>query len=142
MRQSFETPAAAERAFYQAFGNLDLGSMQQVWADLPTVYCLHPGSRLLLGYAAVMQGWARIFRGAQLPQIEYSLSAQLQNSMQEVHLVEERIGDPASPAGEAAAIVLATNVYVLTNRGWRIACHHASQVPAVSPRADSAVALH
>ena len=121
----FDSPIDAEQAFYNAFRNLDIAAMQRVWADLPTVYCIHPSGQLYVGFAAVLQSWSMIFKGVEKPQLDYHLISESRHPTQVVHLVEEGIGAKSMPQ-ESLSVVLATNVYVLSNEGWRICCHHAA----------------
>jgi hypothetical protein len=58
----------------------------------------------------------------------------VQGMMLAVHSVYEHI----TIAGEARprAPVIATNVYLRTERGWRMVAHHASPAPAPAATAD------
>lgn len=120
---SFETPAAAEHAFYEAFVKRDLGAMRQVWSDDVTVACIHPGAGLLLGIDAIMQSWAEIFDGAMTPQVKVK-PIQVRTDVElSWHLVEEHIRSADQARG---ATVFATNVYQRDNGGWLMRLHHAS----------------
>lgn len=61
--------------------------------------------------------------------------------MMAVHSVVEHVtvaGDP-----RPANAVLATNIYLLTDRGWRLLVHHASALaPAAAPRETAPSVLH
>jgi len=129
----FESPEAAEAAFYSAFAATDLEAMSQVWLEGETTACVHPGGALLVGKAAVMQSWAEILTGATPPRVEYRLINRILASDLQIHLVEERIqagGDPEAPTG----LVIATNVYARGPQGWRLSLHHAS-LPLMPSRA-------
>jgi ketosteroid isomerase-like protein len=133
MSPGFESPEAAEAAFYGAFAATDLGAMAQVWLEGVGAICVHPGGALLLGKDAVMQSWSEILTGAAPPRIEYRLLSRIEVADLRVHLVEERIqagGDPESAAG----LVIATNVYARGPQGWRLSLHHAS-LPLMPRRA-------
>lgn len=125
MTQFLSSPAEAEQAFYDAFRNLDIAGMQLVWADLPEVYCVHPSGQLLLGYEPVIRSWTKLFQGVEKPQIRITLSSASQGYGWAVRLIEERIGTDAMPQ-KSLSQVLATNVFVLTDQGWRLFSHHAS----------------
>ena len=61
-----------------------------------------------------------------------------------LHHLVERIDVPAEGGGLQAAWVFATNVYVKSAQGWRIAAHHASpgslqELPSVG---DAPATLH
>lgn len=133
MSQGFESPEAAEAAFYGAFAATDPAAMARVWQEGETTACVHPGGALLVGKAAVMQSWMEILTGTAPPRIEYRLINRIQAADLQVHLVEERIqagGDPAA----APSRVIATNIYARGPEGWYLSVHHAS-LPLMPPRA-------
>jgi len=129
----FPSADAAEAAFYAAFETTDLGLMARVWPQDQDARCVHPGSDLLQGYVAVMESWRSILAGAQRPTVRIRLIDRYDTDLLSVHLVEERIG----PAGTEQDLirVLATNIYVLTETGWRMSLHHAS-LPLVATAKD------
>jgi len=120
----FESPDEAELAYYKAFRNLNLEAMRQVWLDGHEVYCIHPGGGMLSGFQQVVGSWARIFDGAQAPEITISILSRLKGDGIAIHLVEEQIGKD-----DSAAVVLATNVYRKGTRGWRMVSHHGGLAP-------------
>lgn len=125
MKPDLESPTLAEAAFYEAFRRLDVDRMATVWTDSADVFCVHPGGPLLTGRDAVLGSWLEIFAQADPPQLEYRLVHREQRADIAVHLVEEHIR-PSGSRAEGAALVLATNVYILTERGWEMLSHHAS----------------
>lgn len=128
MQQYLDTATKAEEAFYNAFRLLDLTAMRQIWADHPGAFCVHPSGQLFMGYEPILQSWSKIFQDAQRPQILCSLINETLQSKMVVHLVEERIGKFGSPK-ESLSVVLATNLFISTESGWRLIGHHASQAP-------------
>jgi hypothetical protein len=123
--KKFDTPEAAEAAFYQAFAAIDLDLMAAVWNDDDKILCIHPGSGLLQGRSSVMRSWMEIFAGSEPPLIEYRFINGFGTEDLAVHLVEERIRPRGKPP-EAANRVLATNVYLSEGGIWRLAQHHSS----------------
>jgi len=121
----FDTPEAVEAAFYEAFVRIDLQLMEAVWADGEQALCIHPGSGLRKGKAAVMQSWMEVFTGSAPPAVEYRYVTGFASGNLVVRLVEERIRSRNKPP-EAASRVLATNVYVRDAQSWRLTGHHAS----------------
>jgi hypothetical protein len=121
----FDTPEAAEAAFYAAFTAIDLELMAAVWASGDRALCIHPGSGLLQGKGSVMQSWIEIFSGAAPPLVEYRIIKDFSTSDLAVRVVEEHIRPRDKPA-EAASRVLATNVYLRQGSSWHLAEHHAS----------------
>jgi ketosteroid isomerase-like protein len=125
----FATPQDAEAAFYEAFMKNDLEAMMAVWADDDEVYCVHPRGPRVTGIAQVRESWRQIFSSAHSVRFQVREQHLLQAMMVSVHSVYEHI----TMAGEARAraCVIATNIYMRTERGWRMMVHHASPAPAV-----------
>lgn len=141
MRKFLGSPAEAEAAFYTAFRSLDILGMRQTWADLPGVYCVHPSGQLFVGYEPVIQSWARIFQGADSPQLLHSLIGRSYHPEVVVHLVEERIGPAGSPH-DSLSLVLASNHFISTENGWRMLAHHASPAPAGATATRFSTQMH
>jgi ketosteroid isomerase-like protein len=126
----FASPQDAEAAFYEALTKADLESMMAVWADDDDIYCVHPGGARITGVEQVRESWRQIFASGQTLRFQLREQQQVQGMMLSVHSVYEQItfaGDPR-PRGP----VIATNVYLRTERGWRMLAHHASPAPASS----------
>ncbi len=120
----FATPQEAEDAFYAAFERSDLEAMAGVWADDEAVVCVHPGGDRLRGRGAVLESWRRIFAGSTPLSFEVSAATLIQDAWLAVHCVYEDIAHGARL--EHRARMIATNVYRLTEEGWRMIVHHAS----------------
>jgi len=121
----YDTPDAAEAAFYHAFQSVDLEAMMQVWLQDDEVVCIHPMGPRLEGYAAVRSSWAQILAGGG-DGLRFELSNVVRHDSQDlaVHFVFENISVGPSPAQRS--VVSATNVYRLTDAGWLMSCHHGS----------------
>jgi len=119
----FPTPDDAESAFYDAFERGDLAAMMAVWAEADDVVCVHPQGPRLVGFEAVREAWAQIFAGAAQMRVEVGEVHRFDGPTVAVHSVVEKVG---TPSGSAAGAVHATNVYELTEGGWRMVVHHAS----------------
>lgn len=127
-RPLFPSPQDAEAAFYEAFTKGDLDAMMAVWADDDDIYCVHPQGRRVSGVEQVRESWRQIFAGGQTLRFQLRHQQTIQAMMVSVHSVYEHI----MVAGEtrARAPMIATNVYLRTDRGWRIVAHHAAPAPA------------
>ncbi|MEX0959732.1 MAG: nuclear transport factor 2 family protein [Burkholderiales bacterium] len=141
IEKRFATPRDAEKAFYRAFENADLTAMIDVWAEEEEIVCAHPGGPRHVGLIEVRESWRQIFsQGAQLKFQLVGLKA-FPGRMLHIHSLYEHVtivGDsrPATP-------VLATNVYLLTDRGWQMYMHHASPLSApVEADAEPRSILH
>lgn len=137
----FATAQEAERAFYRAFERADLAEMMAIWAEEEDIVCVHPGGGRHHGVVEVRESWRQIF--AQGPRLRFRLidSRIFSGRMLSVHSVQEQVsvaGDPRPPSP-----VLSTNIYLLTDRGWRILVHHASPLaPETAPAEAPPAILH
>jgi ketosteroid isomerase-like protein len=114
----------AEAAFYDAFGKNDLEAMMAVWADDDDIYCVHPGGQRIAGMENVRESWRRVFGSGQTLSFQLRARHEIHGMMLAIHSVYAR-----SP-------MLATNIYMRTDQGWRMVAHHASPAPAL-PAAQS-----
>jgi ketosteroid isomerase-like protein len=124
----FASPQDAESAFYEALTKADLDAMMAVWADDDDIYCVHPNGARVTGVESVRDSWRQIFSSGQTLRFQLRDSQVVQGMMLAVHSVYEHI----TIAGETRprGPVIATNIYLRTERGWRMVAHHASPVPA------------
>jgi uncharacterized protein (TIGR02246 family) len=127
-RAVYTTPNDAEAAFYEAFEKGDLDAMMGVWADDDEIVCVHPGGPRLAGVEEVREAWRQIFAGNQTLRFRLRQQQTLNGMTLVVHSVYEQI----TVANEARARqpVIATNIYMRTENGWRMVVHHASPAPA------------
>jgi ketosteroid isomerase-like protein len=126
----FTTPQDAATAFYRAFEAKDIDAMMAAWAEDEEIVCVHPGGPRLVGFDAVRLGWEQIFAGEtkllfrldELVVLE-TVGMALQSAIEQV-----TVGDNPTPRGTA----IASNVFLRTPSGWRIALHHASPAPTMT----------
>ena len=139
--RNYGTPQDAEQAFYHAFELADLVEMMAVWAEEEEIVCVHPGGGRHSGVVEVRESWRQIF--SQGPRLRFRLAGNrvFSGRMMSVHSIYEHVtvaGDtrPTNP-------VLSTNIYVLTDRGWRMLVHHASPLaPEAAPQEAPPSVLH
>jgi uncharacterized protein (TIGR02246 family) len=138
----FATPEDAETAFYEALERADLNAMMNVWAEDEEIVCVHPGGPRLAGFEQVRDSWRDIFAGG--PAMRFQLTGQqyLRGVRVAIHSVHENIvvtgqSRPVNP-------IVATNVYVETERGWRLLVHHASPAlrEVARPEGHAPTVLH
>lgn len=140
-RKLFPTPDDAETAFYEAFERADLAAMMVVWAEGEDVVCVHPSGPRLTGFEAVRESWMQILSSNVKLEVRVSEASRFDGPSVAVRSVVESITAPGTES--APQFVNATNVYVLTDSGWRIAVHHASPPEqAAPPEEDEAAQLH
>lgn len=129
----FTTPQDAEAAFYEAIENADLEAMMAIWAEDEDVICVHPSGPRLVGHGAIRESWRQIFANG--PKLRFQLAGQqyLRGMLLSVHSVYENI----VVIGESAPNpIIATNIYMLTERGWRMLLHHACPAPITAKPAN------
>ncbi len=126
----YASPQDAEAAFYEALTKSDLDAMMSVWADDDDIYCVHPNGARVSGVERVRESWRQIFASGQTLRFQLREQQHVQGMMLSVHSVYEHV----TAAGETRprSPVIATNVYMRTERGWRMVAHHASPAPATT----------
>ncbi len=136
-RTRFYTPLDAEAAFYAAFERGDVDTMMAVWADDETIICIHPSGPVLVGADQIRASWQQIFRGSSTVKFIVEEKQREHGQRLAVHVVNEFIHvDNLTPP----APMIATNVYRLTDDGWRMVLHHAS--PSPPPAVEPEKVLH
>jgi ketosteroid isomerase-like protein len=127
----FATPQDAEQAFYKAFERADLAAMMSVWAEEEDIVCVHPGGARHTGVVEVRESWRQILAQGQGLRFHLVGNRVFTGRMISIHSVYEHV----TVAGESrpANPVLATNIYLLTDRGWRMLMHHASPLATAAP---------
>lgn len=131
----FATPQDAEAAFYEAFTKGDLDAMMEVWADDDDIYCIHPGGARMSGVVQVRESWRKIFAAGQSLRFQLRGQHYVNGMMLSAHSVYEHINVAGEP--RARGPMIATNIYLRTEHGWRMVAHHASPVPAPAAAAES-----
>jgi uncharacterized protein (TIGR02246 family) len=139
------SPDDAEAQFYEALQQGDIEKLMAVWADDEEIVCVHPGGIRSIGPAAVRASFEAIFAsGGGVPARPEQVH-RIQQLGSALHHLVERITVPADGGRTQEAWVLATNFYVKTAQGWRLAAHHASPaLPHDVPQAggDAPSTLH
>ena len=113
-----------EAEFYEALRRGDIERLMALWADDDEIVCVHPGGTRVVGSAAIRSSFEALFANggiAARPEQVHRLAA-LGSALH--HLVE-RI-EVGGEQGPQTAWVTATNLYLKTAQGWRVASHHAS----------------
>jgi uncharacterized protein (TIGR02246 family) len=121
---TFQTPDDIEAQFYEALAHGDIERLMAVWADDDEVSCVHPGGPRVVGLSAIRASFEAIFANGAIPVIPEQVH-RLQTVTAAVHHLSERI-TVSTAEGEQKVWVLATNVFLKTAQGWRLAVHHAS----------------
>ena len=118
----------ANQAFYDAFLARDLSKMRDVWATRHHVACVHPGWHVLVGREEVMASWEAILASEESPAISCSeATAFVLGDSAFVTCTEDVSGTE----------LVATNVFMREDGGWKIVHHHAGPFTRRIPRAEA-----
>ena len=134
----FATALEAEAAFYTAFSKRDLNGMMAVWDEADDVVCVHPLGTVLVGAAAVRASFERLLSNPQEMTFMVEERHRSSDDKLALHVVREHI----RISGKQQPPVAATNVYRLTEDGWRMILHHASPAPEPEQPEQQAPTLH
>ena len=113
-----------EAEFYEALRRGDLERLMALWADDDEIVCVHPGGTRIVGNAAIRASCEAIFANGGIP-VRPEQVHRLAAMGSALHHLVERV-EVRGEQGPQTAWVTATNLYLKTARGWRLASHHAS----------------
>ena len=118
------TALFANDAFYAAFANRDLEAMVSVWSGRDGITCIHPGWSPLVGSEMVMASWKAILGNPGSPRISCTHARAAVFGNVAYIVCYEHLGDGTN--------LVATNVFVHEDNGWRMVHHQAGAAPAPS----------
>ena len=122
-----EAVRQANLEFYQAFQSLEIAKMEAVWVRSARAKCTHPGWRRLVGIAAVMESWERIFENTfgmsfELTAVEVEVSGDIAWVVCTENITSRTYD------GVGLSQVEATNVFERHDGRWLLVHHHGSPV--------------
>ena len=118
------SPDATEAQFYEALQQADIDKLMAIWSDDEDIACVHPGGLRLLGAGAIRASFEAIFANGAID-VHPDKVRRLHSHASAVHHVLERV-QAQTDEGRQTAFAIVTNVYLLTEQGWRMVLHHAS----------------
>ncbi|MFM8510507.1 MAG: YybH family protein [Betaproteobacteria bacterium] len=134
------TPQDIEAQFYEALQRGDIEALMAVWSDDEDIVCVHPGGPRIVGAAAIRATFDSIFANGPINVHPEKLRT-VNTGHCAVHNLMERV-DISTDEGPNTAWVIATNVYIKTDQGWRLVAHHASPgTPQETPEIVEAPAV-
>ena len=136
------SPDDIETQFYEALQRGDVERLMSVWSDDDDISCVHPGGPRLVGAVAIRASFDAMFANGAID-VRPEKVRRLQTHSCAVHSVLEHVR-VLTAEGPQSAWVVATNVYLKTVQGWRLAAHHASPgtAAAVQDMVEAASVLH
>jgi len=112
---------AANDAFYRAFAARDFDRMEDLWAAVAPVSCIHPGWNAVRGREPVLASWRSILSNPDSPAVvAANVTAHMLGGAAYV-ICEERVN---------GAVLIATNVFVVEAGEWKLTHHQAGHVLA------------
>lgn len=117
----------ANEAFYLAFCERDLETMDALWATRGPVACIHPGWQALTSREEVMDSWRGILSNPDSPKIACRGARP--------YLLGE-IGFVVCYEQIESAVLVATNVFTREDGAWKLVHHQAG--PCNLPPSDLA----
>lgn len=118
------SPEDTEQQFYEALQHADLERLMEIWADEDDISCVHPGGPRVVGRGAIRAAFETVFMQGAIS-VTPERVRRINTGDTAIHQVLERV-QVQGPEGLQSAWVIATNVYLKTGYGWRLAVHHAS----------------
>ena len=108
----------ANAEFYRAFSSADFAAMSALWATHAPVLCIHPGTPVLVGRAAVLESWRQI--------LQEQPSFEMRCVQPRVHiLAASAIVTCYEATAKHPPHLAATNIFVIEASEWRMIHHHA-----------------
>ncbi len=118
-----EAVRAANMAFYQAFEENDLDTMNGLWEHTERATCVHPGWPMLRGWQQVAAAWFTLLTNGGHNQFIIT------NEVVEVEGDVAWVTCDENVLNEASgATVAAMNMFVLSDGRWRLVSHVGGQV--------------
>jgi hypothetical protein len=114
--------------FYEAFSTANLDLMQSVWKQDADISVIHPGHAMLSGYNDVMESWKDILSAS--PCLEISccnVTVFLRDDIAYIICNELLPGHT----------LIATNIFMHDDTGWKIIHHQAGPSPQISVTENS-----
>jgi len=131
MSPPFETPQAAEDAFYDALEARNVNLMSQVWDDSPDVACMLPMQPIVHG-VEVRNVMRDLLRSDVPLDLRVSHIRWVELGDVAIHYVEEHNNAPGIPKGVPG--IYATNLYRRRGEaGWSMILHQNSPPPPDGP---------
>jgi ketosteroid isomerase-like protein len=127
LERRIENVTKANQRFYEAFESLDIARMDEVWAHLDYVTCIHPGWALRAGWPEIRDSWVLIFNNTFSMKFRLTdLQIQVAGDIAWVICVENITSQQSDEPQQAK--VLATNLFERIGDEWLMIHHHGSAV--------------
>jgi len=122
---------SANAAFYAAFRNADIETMEELWSRRDEISVFHPNAKGIEGRNAVMRSWRAILVEGSPPDIAQVELAVILSGKTAMVICEEILG---------TVRMIATNIFANEGGVWRLVHHQATRLPATpdtGPQTDA-----
>jgi ketosteroid isomerase-like protein len=121
--------------FYEAFENLSITMMENIWSHNDNCICIHPGWEMFVGWIAIRESWETIFTNTEI--IKFTITNSKIRTYQEVIAVITCLENIEMFQNEKKIQlgVVATNIfeYNKSQKKWLIVHHHGSPLSNYFP---------
>jgi ketosteroid isomerase-like protein len=122
-----EAVLAANQAFYDAFSNRNLGSMNLLWWQGSSSLCVHPGGKVLTGWEEIRDSWESIFQNTDSFEIDLEV-VKIEIDSCLAYVVVREIVLQSSRGRKVKAPSIATNIFQKMAQKWYLVHHHGSPI--------------
>jgi ketosteroid isomerase-like protein len=123
---SFDTPQAAEDAFYDALEEASVDALMAVWEDTDELACLLPMQPLRQGRVAIRETFRQAFQALGGIDIQAVHLQWITWGDAAAHLLEEQM---VGKDGRLGPPVYAVNLFRRGPSGWRLVLHQNAPTP-------------
>jgi ketosteroid isomerase-like protein len=117
----------ANESFYAAFLNRDMKAMAALWSERGAVCCIHPGWNAIEGREDVLKSWAAILGNPNAPRIRCRAARSFVHGATAIVICYEVV---------EGGVLVATNVFVREQEGWRMVHHQAGPATTLPAEPD------
>ena len=125
--------------FYEAFENLSISMMENIWSHNDDCICIHPGWEMFIGWMAIRESWLTIF--ANTEHIKFTITNSKIRIYREVIAVLTCLENIEMFRNELKikSGIVATNIfeYNSNQKKWLIIHHHGSPLSNYFPPPSS-----
>ena len=129
----------ANAEFYDAFENVSINMMENIWIHNDNCICIHPGWEMIVGWLAIHESWMTIF--ANMKNLKFTITntkTRLYEDIVGILTCVENINMIQNERKIHTGVV-ATNIFEYDDKQkkWLIVYHHGSPVSDYLPPANS-----
>jgi hypothetical protein len=129
----------ANAAFYDAFENVSINMMENIWIHNDNCICIHPGWEMIVGWLAIHESWMTIFTN--MKNLKFTITNTKTRLYEDVVGVLTCVENIQMIQNERKVHtgVVATNIFEYDDnqKRWLIVYHHGSPVSDYLPPPNS-----